>query len=157
MDALYARDKQLPYFSATTVAGKKIDLWSFKQRSNLLILLQGGGPAAFEAAADELAARADEWKWQDTEVVIISRQELSGRVPADGFHSVTDPDGSLRRTLAGGATGAVLLLADKFGALYSRWQPPDGDTIDMDDVEKTVRLMQSECPECGDKGWLDQI
>lgn len=157
MDTLYARDKQLPYFSATTGSGRKIDLWSFKQRSNLLILLQGDDTADFEAAADELAARADEWKWQDTEVILVSRKQLEGHHPADGFHSVTDAGGTLRRTLAGGSPRAVLLLADKFGALYSRWESSGGETIDVDDVEKTVRLMQSECPECGDKCWLDQI
>ncbi len=149
--------EQAPHFRATLLEGRAFDSWQARQRTSVLILLPEPGWTGHESLAARLLPARGDIAWLETHILVAA----DGCPEAASLHSpphlllAPDAGPDLRRTLGLAADGAAALLLDRHGALYAQWHAGSAAEWDIADQLATIRLMQSECPECGDRCWSD--
>jgi len=149
--------EQAPHFEAALLEGRTFDSWEARQRIGVLLLLPEPGWTGHESLAARLLPARDDLEWLETQVLIAadgSAESPSLHIPP---HLLLAPSAGpeLRGTLGLPRDGAAALLFDRYGALYAKWHAGSAAEWDIPDQLGTIRLMQSECPECGDRCWAD--
>lgn len=144
-----------PPFTLTASDGRRVRLWDYKQRRNLvLIFLSGQDTGVLDAVADRYA----EYRDLEAEVLALlplAAEQAQSLVPAGTlpFPLLLDPDAAVRRRYLGEQRSGVVII-DRFGTVYAIY---GGETAtDLPAQEEWLswlRYIALQCPECGIGAW----
>lgn len=149
---LQAPMDQIPYFEAVTPEGTAVNPWQFKQKNNLLALFFDS-PDPVRPLLEAFSRRNDDLEWLDTKVLMFTPGAAETGNSEDPLIVLQDGDRSLAKAFGVPDSAATAILFDRFGAFYQSWRRPTAGELPVDDILKTIQLMESECPECGDRCW----
>jgi peroxiredoxin len=155
----YDSSTLIPEFSLpSTRGGVYLGPKDFRQQSNMVIFFFHDWPCDHcRHLLRTLKEHADLFDWLDTRVLAIARSPLSALAPeaAELGPEITllaDQDGSVAQTYMG-ASGDIslpfLVIADRYGAFFSRMELEPGEEIDFGELESTLLFIATQCPECG--------
>lgn len=141
----------------STEGGRMLGTRDFRQRSNLIILLMHSWSCdSCRRVLASLRDRRDFFTWLDTRVVAIVREPL---IKLAGAEAVLGPEMTLLADEDGQVTALfregpdnnqpMLVIADRFGAMFEKMELDEGEEIDFGEVESTLLFIATQCPECG--------
>ncbi len=153
----------IPEFSLpSTEGGRKLSTSDFSQRNNLVILfLHSWSCDSCRLLLHSLEDRADLFNWLDAQVLAIIQEPLAKLAAgvADvgpGITLLADEDGKVTsqyrewdEPMDGGDNRPMLVIADRFGAMFTKMVMDEGEEIDFHEVESTLMFIATQCPECG--------
>ena len=150
----------IPHFSLPSSSKKEIDLWSYKQRKNLVIFFHHGYKCPFcQKKLEELARVYKEIQGFEGEVLAISFDSLKDTEKYLEKVAVPFPLLSDQREEATekytyrdeerDAPFPSIFITDRYEALRYQKIAHEADQLQgVDDVLGWLLLIQSECPEC---------
>lgn len=147
------RDFSLP----STEGGKKLGTADFRQRSNLVIFFFHDWSCSHcRELLRSLKEQKELFTWLDAKVLAIARSPLSELALAavelePEIILLSDEDGRVTESfrMGGGADLPFLVIADRYGAFFTRMEFGAADDLDVHEVESTLLFIATQCPECG--------
>jgi len=148
----------IPTFTLPASMGSNISTWQYKQRQNLVLVFYRGDRPGAAAYLQTLAERYQTLRDEDAEVLAISPEPvavLRARQNAWGlpFPLLADPDGTVIARFTGWdgerhKLRPALYIADRFGALYARFDASDErDLPGPEDIRTELEFIAIQCPE----------
>jgi peroxiredoxin len=151
--------EMLPQFQLPAAGGRMIRLWDYKQRRQVVLLaLHGLDCADCQKLLASFAGRYADFREQETEILALlpmapeALEHWQAQLDLP-FPLLADATGKTLARLGAwdGALQAVLptvLVADRYGALYSRYTAAsEGDLPAPDVVLKDLEYIAIQCPE----------
>lgn len=141
----------IPPFELLSAEGQAVNLWRFKQQSNLvLIFLPIPDCPGCTEFLDVTKRNYHQYHDERTVALVIVRGDADAAVSLRDrldlpFQILYDPDGHVTQQYAY-ETPAVF-VADRFGELRAEWTAGDGRFPSQKDILDTVELINLECPE----------
>lgn len=142
----------------STLGGKLISSADFRQKSNLvLFFFHDWSCGHCRRLLRTLKENRRLFQWLDAAVLAIARAPLP-----ELAHEATELQPEI--TLLSDETGRVaqsflgedgdaslpfLVIADRYGAFFSRIELSQGEDIDFREVESVLLFIATQCPECG--------
>ncbi len=164
-DQMIDAGEMLPSFCLPAAGGKVVDLWTYKQHQQVVLLVLHE-PACPECrkVLEAFAAYYPVFCEQETEVLALCAAPLEAieqaqremRLP---FPLLADAMGETLRRLTGwneikNTPQPALLVADRYGALYARYTAErEGELPSPDLVLRDLEYIAIQCPECGAPEW----
>lgn len=153
-----ATGRMLAPFALADSEGRRVDLWDFRQRSNLVIFFHhGAGCPACRSYLQELARQVDGLREDEAVVLAVgpdspeSGRGLAGEI-GRAFPILSDPDGRASRESR--AQPPLVVVTDRFGQVWAEWDGGEGHLLPRgDDVQGWLALIEVQCPECGAPEW----
>lgn len=143
----------VPSFSLLSTKGEKIDLWNYKQRSNLLLYFSD---VSFERNGKliKFVQNYPRFKELNCELVaVLSGDEglamelvVSEKIP---FPVCADPGGEVSLKYTDPSSHAIIII-DRYGALYSQFHKVHvRDLPSIETLLSEIEYIEVQCPECG--------
>jgi peroxiredoxin len=133
----------LQSFALETPAGREIRSQSYRQRSNLVLLLHHGRDCARcqEMLAD-FDARSGEIRDQSAAILAIGPDAHDASFPM-----LLDPAGAVATRQ--GLTVPAVVIVDRFGEIWAAWEDgTDHHLPHAGDVIEWLDFLEVQCPEC---------
>lgn len=148
--------KVAPHFALPSADGPIVDLWSYKQRKNVVIyFFRSDIPACRRGLAD-FAASYIRYRALDAEVLGISTEDprvlrAVSRELALTFKLLSDAGGRISKRYGVDlsrepATSAVFVL-DRYNAVEKVYRLTEREIPDQEDILSTLEHVQAQCPE----------
>lgn len=156
-----ASGQQLHDFTLPDSAERPVQLWQYRQRSNVLLAFHHGADcAACSAFLRELALHMDAYRQEETVVLAIGPDQqtknlLLAAQLGHPFPLLSDPAG---RILAQqGLNTPSLVITDRWGEIWAVWDAgTDHRLPSTQDILRWLVFIESQCPECTMIEWTDQ-
>lgn len=151
-------NEPIPEFSLpSTEGGRTLGTADFRQEQNLVIFFFHGWSCAHcRDLLRALKEKRELFEWLDARVLAIARSPLGELAQAavelePEIILLSDEDEQVTRRFLGGREASLpfLVIADRFGAFFSRMELGEGEAIDFHEVEATLLFIATQCPECG--------
>ena len=151
--------EMLPQFTLPAAGGGMVALWQYKQRQQfILLLVHGPDSAEARALLARFAERYAALREQETEVLALLHLAPEALLAAQArlgvpYPLLADETGETLRRLAGWDAGRdapepTLLVADRYGALYTRYSAKEERDLPTPEVVlKDLEYMAIQCPE----------
>jgi peroxiredoxin len=151
--------EMLPLFTLPAADGRLVSLWSYKQREQVVLLLL---PDLVSADARRLlraySAAYPDFRAEKTEVLALlplapEQLALEQARLSVLFPLLADATGETLKRLASWDAASqtpepTVLVADRYGALYTRYSAPEAaDLPAPDEVLKDLEYIAIQCPE----------
>lgn len=146
----------IPEFSLPAVdSAKPIGTADFRQQSNL-VLYFFPGPSCEHCREVLITLKKDGelFDWLEASVLAIASSPLAelGAAVEPEIFVLADEDGKVTAEFRGdgqSATEPFVVIADRFGAFFSRMELRDDEDPDLKEIESTLLFIATQCPECG--------
>ncbi len=147
-------------FTLPDSTGHSIQLWQYRQRSNVLLFFHHGiNCAACEAFLQALATQVDAYRQQETAVVAIGPdepalgQQFAARL-GHPFPFLSDPAGHVSEEQ--GLASPSLVIADRWGEIWAAWLGGTTHQFPSEqDILQWLVFIEAQCPECTMIEWAD--
>jgi hypothetical protein len=154
----------IPPLSATTLAGRRISAWDFKQKKNLVIAFLDVGHPGSKDFLGRLASRASDMAEQEAVALIVFSEAPSATLLTDlpaEFVAATDISGRATWAYLGadafGPSGQLrsgVFIADRYGELCAQWiVPASGALPGAGEILSWLGQIELTCEECGVSHW----
>ena len=159
-----SRDSNIPipdFDLDSSIGGKRVKTSDFRQQQNLVIYFYEAWSCDHcRRMLRELRDHHELFKWLDAKVLAISRDQLGeiSIAAADlgpEMLLLSDEDGKVTSAYArmgdegGEVKNSFMVIADRFGTLFSWMGMETDENIDYGEVESTLLFIATQCPECG--------
>jgi peroxiredoxin len=156
-----ASGHHLHAFTLPDSTGQPVQLWQYLQRSNVMLFFHHGiNCAACEAFLQELAARLDAYRQEETAVLALgpdeqaSNRQLAARL-GHPFPFLSDPAGYV--ITHQGLAPPSLIIADRWGEIWAAWLGGTNHQFpSKQDILQWLLFIEVQCPECTMIEWTDQ-
>lgn len=149
----------IPDFSLpSTRGGAMMGTADFRQKSNLvLFFFHDWSCDHCRHLLRTLKEHQHVFEWLDAQVLAVAVSPLSELAAAAAelgpdIVFLSDADGRVTMEFKeddAEVKEPFLVIADRFGAFFSRMEMDPGDEIDYQEVESTLLFIATQCPECG--------
>ncbi len=141
----------------STEGGRILGSRDFRQHSNLVILLMHSWSCdSCRRLVASLHDRREFFSWLDIRVVVIVEEPLIKLAGAEAVLGpemtlLADEDGKVTASFREGAGNdhPLVVIADRFGAIFEKMELDEGEEIDFGEMESTLLFIATLCPECG--------
>lgn len=150
-----------PNFRLSTIDGKIVQLWDFRQRKNVVLVF--APDRAGELTHDILNSFKEnlaEYRSANTVIlfVISDFQQSELHVPGtDDFHILLDKEKQAARSYFGQENheaGYGVFIIDRYGELWTQWQTLQSSELpSQKEIIDSINLIEMQCPECGISDW----
>jgi len=150
--------RMLRSFTLPDSNGRAVSLWSYRQRTNLVLFFHHGSHCpACHAMLRELAANAAAYREEEALILGIGPDEptVARRLAATvdcPFPLLSDP---ANQTVAEqGLDVPAMVVADRFGEIWAAWAGGDEHTLPGGrEIARWLEFVELQCPECGVAEW----
>jgi len=151
-------------FTLTSTLGQQISLSDYRRRSNLVLVLAGGGAGSpdLEILA-EAAANYARFQEEQAEVLAILQcgQESATRIGQQAnlrFPLLVDEEGRIHRSAGAvnrhGLPATAIYVTDCFGEVFAVYRAAEGQIMPgAQEIVKWLSFINMQCPECGHPEW----
>lgn len=136
----------IPNYTGTNSRGETVQLHDYRRQKNLVAILTGAKEySSLTPLLAELAARYDEFKTEEAEIVLMLRK---GTVePGDG-HTLPFPALVMKDDQDAPPPATAVYVADRFGELFATYQlTAEASLPAPDDLLEWLRFIELQCPE----------
>jgi peroxiredoxin len=156
--------ERLPNFTLPSSEGRRIALYDYHGRRNVVLALVGRpvGEAA-RARLTALAARYAEFLAEEAEVLAVvwgavGEAERVKRQDALPFPVLADEAGALHSSLGAlasdGEAAWAFYITDRFGEVFAAYRAGAGRSVPtVEEMLEWLRFIGLQCPECGVSEW----
>lgn len=140
---------RFPVTTLPSPSGHPIQLVGVPRRS-LAVLVLPRDPAPFESYRRQFQERLETMReWCGRPVVV--RAECTPAInPGQHAAETVDATGELRERLGLAPTEAAVVVADRWGEIYSIQSATRADDLPgMEETEEWLKYLATQCPECG--------
>lgn len=156
-----ASGQRLHAFTLPDATGQPVQVWQYRQRSNVLLFFHHGRDcAACEAFLHVLAAHLEIYRQEETAVLAIgpdepaSNQQIAARL-GHPFPLLSDPAG--RVIAQQGLALPALIIADRWGEIWAAWLGGTTHQFPSEqDIVQWLSFIEIQCPECTTIEWTDR-
>lgn len=147
----------IPEVKIDSVNRGKVDIWSYRQRKNLVIFFSHDLNSCGDAKLllDSVAGNYDNYLANNAEVLWFSPtepgklRELSDSMNIK-FPLISDTERSVANKFYGDTDHVAAYIADRFGEISKRYaEKEEGELPGQDVLLKYVSYLEARCPECG--------
>lgn len=157
------RSPLLQDFSLSTLEGRKVQISSFRGRSNLVLIFIGKQIGKRERNyVNEITAHTSDLITEEARVFVILRSHEDAR----SFHDANpvpltlliDEDGQAHRAVGAietdGNPAPMVIVTDRYGEIFASYSTTSGEELpDSSEIIKWLFFINSQCPECGVPEW----
>jgi peroxiredoxin len=151
-------------FTLISALGPPVSLSDYRGRSNLVLVLAGGGGGNVDLRIlTEIAANYAQFREEQAEVLAVLQcdRERAARIAHQTglpFPLLVDEDGRIHHS-AGAEDGyshpaAAIYVIDLFGEVFAVYRTAEGQTMpSVREIVKWLSFINMQCPECGHPEW----
>lgn len=138
-------------FALPDTAGRTVDLWGFRGRTNLVLFYHhGGGCPSCRAYLAALAAGLPALREEEAAVLAIGPDDRAGArdlasALGQPFPFLSDPDGKATQP---GLPAPALVVADRYGQVWAAWAGGEAHALPgVGEIADWLRFIGLQCPE----------